>query len=147
MTHHAPRSCRILIATASPVEGQAIETMISRHIVQRPQPPGPAAVRVTSDSREIPALYAKWPYRVLVLDAEAGPLPTRDVLGTLAARIDGSTLSVVLIASERESPESAQPCTGLDVIHRPFAGDELRQRVQRALSGALAPSHPPSSGH
>lgn len=129
MSSSLPSSPRILIAAEQPLEALALETMLHGA--------GHRDVRVTSDAREIAPLYAKWPFRLLILDMEMHSLPGLQVLASVAPfmREHGLVTLALTPPGDGSLVEQALRAGALDVINRPLRKDDVLLHVGWALRG------------
>ena len=117
----------ILIAAENPASAAALDGLL--------RGAGYENVRITSDGREIAALYDCWPFDALILDMHMRTISSLNVLEALSAHIASRALSVVAMLDE---PNGWLETRVRDLgVRDMLCGALERERVLTSVSGAL----------
>lgn len=117
---------RILIASGNPLDAQALESLL--------RATGYAHVRTTTDPRQVPALFHKWRFDLLILDARTTLAHRTEILQHLADPINAGALSILNLSGLDDEPHAMTHTGKIGTVLRPLNVEQVLPRIQEALA-------------
>ena len=117
---------RILIASGNPLDAQALESLL--HAT------GYAHVRTTTDPRQVPALFHKWRFDLLILDAQTTLANRMDILQQLSGPIDAGEFNILNLGGLDDPPQAINHAGNIGTVLRPLNVEQALPRIQEALT-------------